>query len=265
MRFDSRLLGLPASILFFITSAANSAESAQENQTPTPNQWPWNLPKHVKYWPEDPPHRRRDLEAIEENLRQGRTPVGVMKMSTDEGEKFYMEYWQFEGEPQQTIIPSPDIYSRKQEEEAALLANLSMEAEYRAPFALHAETGSSNWAQEMKIRSELGSRSAAAALAILERRGYSCPSGTMDCSAIGYPNSCCYTTETCFVIPDTGLGPVGCCPNGSSCGGSISTCNSPNTACADSLGGGCCIPNFVCEGVGCKSSFPDQMRPNTNP
>jgi hypothetical protein len=95
MRLNSKILGLPASMLFFIASQATSAQSGQDDQSLT--EWPWNLPKHVRYWPEDPPHRRRDLEAIAEHLSLGRSPVGVMKMSPDEGEKFYMEYWQFEG------------------------------------------------------------------------------------------------------------------------------------------------------------------------
>jgi hypothetical protein len=172
-----------------------------------------------------------------------------MKMSTDEGEKFYMEYWQFEQDPGGKGKLEVPLTARHEEPDAASLANVSMP--FRAPLALHTEHESSY--DDLKARKVLEGRNAVAALAILEKRAFTCPTGYAGCSAVGYPNSCCSTSETCFVIQDTGLGPVGCCPNGRTCGGTITSCGS-NTACADSLGGGCCIPNYVCAGVGCK--FP---------
>ncbi len=87
------------------------------------------------------------------------------------------------------------------------------------------------------------------------------PSGTASCAGIGYPNSCCSTSDNCFVITDTGYGPVGCCPSDTTCGGTISGCDYPNTACADNLGGGCCIPNYICAGVGCKPSQSLKIMP----
>src|SRR6187402_2996761 len=138
MRFASRLLALPASILILIASHATSAQSANQDDQ-SPEQWTYNFPPHVKFWPEDPPHRRRDLEAIEEHIRLGRKPVGVMKMSPDEGEKFYMEYWQFEGELGQTEQASRSLRRGNVEEEARLLANTSMAVPFKAPFMLHTE------------------------------------------------------------------------------------------------------------------------------
>ena len=254
MRLASKIMSLPAAILLLISSHSNSALAIEHDQAPV--QWPYNLPKHVKYWPEDPPNRRRDLEAIEEHLRLGRNPVGVMKMPADEGEKFYPEYWQFEGELEPSFMDTSTSHLRirDEEEEAILQANTSAEILYRPPFALHTEHESNSVGyQDLRARKALEHRGAATALGILEKKQFACPNGTSDCSSIGYPNSCCATDETCFVIQDTGLGPVGCCPNGSSCGGTITNCNAPNTACADNLGGGCCIPNYVCAGVGCKS------------
>jgi len=175
-------------------------------------------------------------------------------MSPDEGEKFYMDYWQFEGELDQSRLSdtSTALRGRDEEEEARLLANASAAASFRPPFALHTKEGSDPLSYEdLRARKAIEGRNAAAVLAALEKRGFVCPTGTSDCSAINYPNSCCATGETCFAIQDTGLGPVGCCPNGSNCGGTIIDCNAPNTACADNLGGGCCIPNYVCAGVGC--------------
>ena len=185
-------------------------------------------------------------------------------MSADEGEKFYMEYWQFGGELEQSELSdtTTSLRIRDEEEEARLLANASAVLSFRLPFALHSEDGSDPLSYEdLRARKAIEGRNAAAVLAMLDKRDFVCPTGTANCSAINYPNSCCSTSETCFAIQDTGFGPVGCCPNGSTCGGTISACSAPNTSCDDSLGGGCCIPNYVCAGVGCKSSsmnFEDQ-------
>jgi len=165
-------------------------------------------------------------------------------MSPDPGEKFYVEYWQFEDK---TNVEERNLRARNEDEEARILANVSAVVEYRTPFALH--TGE-NGDQEMKIRAAVGR--SAAVLAALEKRDFTCPVGTNACASIGYPNSCCPAAEDCFQIQDTGLGPVGCCPRGNSCSGTITTCGSPNSACPQSLGGGCCLPGFVCQGVGCK-------------
>jgi hypothetical protein len=247
MRRNLNILALPASILALLALHTTSVLSAEDDQSP--KQWPYNLPPHVKYWPEDPPNRRRDLEAIEEHIRLGRSPVGIMKMSADEGEKFYMEYWQFEGEiGQSNILGESSISLRKgdEDEEARLLVNTSAILSFRPPFMLHTEESTYG---DLRARRTLEARNA---LAILEKRQFACPTGTADCSSIGESNYCCATGETCFSIQDTGLGPVGCCPTGSTCGGTVTTCNSPNTPCADSLGGGCCIPNYVCAGIGCE-------------
>ncbi|TVY83810.1 hypothetical protein LSUE1_G001224 [Lachnellula suecica] len=235
MRISS-MFSLPASILLLIASHTVSAEAIQDSQYPA-RRAP-NLPAQAKRFQETT-DRRRD---VEERLRLGRSPVGVMKMSPDEGEKFYMEYWQFEEDAVQTRMLDAPLPARDEDEEARLLANASAAISFRPPFALHTDY------EDLRAR---GLMDSAAVLTVLQKRGFVCPVGTADCSAIGYPNSCCNTDETCFTIQDTGLGPVGCCPKGSSCGGTISTCNAPNTACADTLGGGCCIPNYTCEGVGC--------------
>jgi progranulin len=256
MRLDLRILGLPASLLFLLVSHTISAHTAQDDQSPV--QMKWSLPIQAKRWPADSPQRRRQLEAVEEHLRLGRSPVGVLKMSDDDGEKFYMEYWQFEGMLEQSLLSDAStlVRARDEEEEALLLANASAVVSFRPPFALHTEEVPDPLSfEDLRARRAIEGRDSAAVLAMLEKRGFVCPTGTADCSGISQPNYCCPTTETCFAIQDTGLGPVGCCPNGSTCGGTISGCNAPNSPCDDSLGGACCIPNYVCAGVGCKSSF----------
>ena len=88
---------------------------------------------------------------------------------------------------------------------------------------------------------------------MLQKRGFDCPTGTSACTSISQPNYCCATGETCSVIADTGLGPVGCCPAGLSCAGDIKVCNTAagQTACSQDLGGACCVAGFACYDVGC--------------
>jgi hypothetical protein len=219
-------LSLPASIILLVISQGSAIQIGRDELSLT---------------------QRGGSKAIE-GLQRDRNLVGVMKMSLDEGEKFYMEYWQFEQGVEERSKRKVPLQRRDEEAEVGLLANISMP--FRPPLALHTEYESSY--EDLKARKVLEGRNAAAAMAILEKREFVCPTGYASCSAVGYPNSCCSTSETCFVIQDTGLGPVGCCPNGNTCGGTITSCSASNTACADELGGGCCIPNYVCAGVGCK-------------
>jgi hypothetical protein len=239
MRLDSKLLSLPASILLLVATYSEPLLAAEERSTV---RWPLNLLSNIRTGAGDSESR---VEAPED-FSNGRRPPAVLKMSDDEGEKFYMEYWQFEGnaQMQKPLLGTSSTSLRKRDvkEEARLLSNASLEISFRPAFALHTESDLDS--HGLRARG-------AAALALLEGRDFTCPTGTASCAAIGYPNSCCGTGETCFNIQDTGLGPVGCCP-GNNCGGAITNCDAPNTACADTLGGGCCIPNYVCAGVGCK-------------
>ena len=203
-------------------------------------------------------------------------PTAIRRMSPDQGEKFFHDYAAF---PESDLSSQADFladvraasapplaarrYALVDEADADLLAaNASAELTFRPPFAPHFE---SDLKLDQQSRLDGGGdeskrswhalevfRRAASALSILQGRQWSCPGGTNSCSNIGFPNSCCATGETCVKITDTGLGSVGCCPSGSNCGGSISNCAPGNTPCASDIGGGCCIPGFVCQGVGCK-------------
>lgn len=223
--------------------------------------WPLNLSFNLRYWSGG--SANRDVQTTHEGTGNYRRPVGVKKMSDDEGEKFYMEYWQFEGNTQHQspmlgMSSGDSLWRRDEEDEAQLRANLSVPVSYRPAYNLHTEHDFNR--QDLRARGQ----EAAAALAMLEKRQWACPTGTSSCSNIGKPYSCCSVDETCFNITDTGLGPVGCCPNGSTCGGTITKCDYPNTACSDALGGGCCIPNYVCAGVGCMYSYLGMNGRETN-
>ncbi|KAI6250541.1 hypothetical protein HI914_01185 [Erysiphe necator] len=211
---------------------------------------------HVKRWlnnpskshfddrPENLSNRRRDLSEKVDLMRE-KHRVGVMKMTADEGQKFFHKYWIYEGDDY--LDDSRD-------------ANLSKRDEYgnfssvpMAPFIrplLPSMFGSPQGSEE-RPDGVLERRNPAAVLAYLQKRDFQCPKGTADCSAIGHPNSCCPLSDVCFAIEDTGLGPVGCCRRGKKCGGTINNCNNSNTPCPSSLGGGCCLQNYVCGGVGC--------------
>ncbi|PBP21490.1 hypothetical protein BUE80_DR007690 [Diplocarpon rosae] len=263
MRLDS-IFALPASILLLITS--HTTAQTREDLEP-PAKWPSYLPPHVKFYPEDPPSRRRDLEPADQHLRLGRKPVGVMKMSEAEGEKFYMDYWRFERpleEPQTSVGVADSLRKRDLEEEERVAANASAVTNFRPPFVLHTEDSDAadSGATELRFRDSRR------VLAELRKRAFTCPTGTADCSAIGFPGSCCSTSEVCFNIEDTGLGAMNSslvvvitkiftvtASSITMTSTSVSTVTSTpkNSACpldaqscAASLGGGCCPINRVC-------------------
>ncbi|ESZ92631.1 hypothetical protein SBOR_6985 [Sclerotinia borealis F-4128] len=253
MRLSLDILGLPTSILLLLVSQTDPVQAVDDDNRLLV-QWPRDLAVHVKYWFYGSASARasakRDGGLEEDGIVVVESPVGILKMSEDEGEKFFTEYWRFGGEDSQSSLNGRDGFLRQRDlkEEARSLANSSIPLSFRAPFALHTDDRSGPLDYE-EIRAR--GKDSAAILAILEKRDFQCPTGTSNCSSIGYPNSCCATDEICFQITDTGLGPVGCCPSGGNCGGSITNCASPNTPCSDDIGGGCCIPNYVCASVGC--------------
>ncbi|KAL2255857.1 hypothetical protein VTK26DRAFT_2604 [Humicola hyalothermophila] len=199
-----------------------------------------------------------------------RLPTAVRKMPPDQGAKFHPSYYAFPNDAIFAAAAKPHTppaaaaaRSIHEAHDAFLLAsNASTELPLRPPFAVL--SGPEEEGQEQEREGEHPHhrprippqwdlfRRAASALAFLEKRQWACPRGTSSCAAIGFPNSCCQQGETCVEVPDTGLGPVGCCPAGATCSGGVSGCSGGSTPCGSEIGGGCCIPGFVCEGVGCK-------------
>ena len=211
------------------------------------------------------------IEAQEQQQQQQQQlPTAIKKMSPDQGEKFLHEYAAFadsDALPQNGYLvggrsapeglPVVRRHGLYEDADSDLLAhNSSAELFFRPPFAPHLESDMVVQTGDEGLRRRWSAqelfRRAASALAHLQGRQWLCPSGTNSCSSIGFPNSCCASGETCVQIEDTGLGSVGCCPSGANCSGSIKNCASGNTPCASEIGGGCCIPGFVCQGVGCK-------------
>lgn len=214
--------GLIALILLWVSPTAVIATSEQSEL-----QWPHNIPRHLKYFPEEEMRVKRSLE-IQERLRKEK-PVGMKKMSEDEGEMFFLDNWIFAGDG--------DIKQGNAKREESVNASVPV----LSPLRPHYE------------RSVLDSMRRFAARAALLARDFKCPEGTNSCSSIGAPNSCCGTSDTCIRIQDTGLGSVGCCPQGRTCAGAIS-CDVRNgySSCPDSPNGGCCLPGYSCRDVGCE-------------
>jgi hypothetical protein len=167
--------------------------------------------------------------AIQSQLAQ--TPVrGIKKMSDDEGEKFFLDYWYFE-EGNSTGLQSPT----KSETGTPGLQPRSYP--YQPSYSLDLDDPA-NWMGHFSP---------------LLRRDFKCPAGTNACTSINRPNSCCSTGSTCEIVKDTGSGDVGCCPSGKTCSGTIGSCQHGYTSCPASLGGGCCIPGYECVSGGCMS------------
>lgn len=162
------------------------------------------------------------------------TVQGVRKMSADEGEKFYLEYWSFvdagalAGYENSTSV-FQDLKGRGDVDNAHPIF-LARSFPLRSASSL--EQSESGWG--------------------LETRDFSCPSGTNACTSIGRSDRCCSSGSTCEIVTDTGSGDVGCCPSGETCSRIVGSCQSGYTMCSQALGGGCCIPGYECVPGGCQ-------------
>ncbi|KEF55985.1 uncharacterized protein A1O9_07565 [Exophiala aquamarina CBS 119918] len=229
-----RLAALPPSLLCLIANAlVPSAGSSQP--------WPYNLPPDAKYYPEDERLLKRETD-IQQRLLQ--CPIqGVRKMSGDPGEKFYLDYWHFESEGYEEQKETDG--ERGSSDILPIWANatsLSLWTSFDSPARVH-DTPTDHQRPRLLAR--------VPGLHFFDQRDFKCPSDTSACTSINRPNSCCGTGSTCIIVQDTGLGDVGCCPNGQTCAGSLGSCAEGYTDCPNNPGGGCCIPGYACFEVGC--------------
>jgi hypothetical protein len=208
------ILALPATLLALITA---STINAQEHLRPADL-----LPEHQT-------HLKLERQAQEQ--LQWQQPIGMRKMSSDEGEKFFLHYWDFGDSSAEAETLEEYI------EDAKKYANTS--SQLLAPLAPHFERAHT-------FRRFPGYN-------LFARDWGSCPTGTKSCTDIERPNSCCSETDSCIIVDDTGNGDVGCCPQGGSCGTSISDCDASagQTSCPQSENKGCCIAGYACYDVGC--------------
>ncbi|KAF2155638.1 hypothetical protein K461DRAFT_274653 [Myriangium duriaei CBS 260.36] len=173
---------------------------------------------------------------------RSRQPIGVRKMSDDEGEMFFLDYWQLDPLASRASIQS-DLTD----------TGNSTYQPFNPPLSPHSDSYHSS--KSLRIAHQLF------------KRDFQCPTNTFACTSIGQPNNCCANGETCISVQDTGLGPVGCCPQGQSCGGAVASCNTAQgySSCPGSPNGGCCIPGYSCQGVGCVLTGTSVLTPTPAP
>ncbi|CCF46856.1 hypothetical protein CH063_00083 [Colletotrichum higginsianum] len=178
-------------------------------------------------------------------------PMAIRKMSPNAGEKLLPHDLAFSDDTFTTpLSPSEELLAARMVDDP-FLYNASFP--YRPPFAEHLKSANQGWEHL---------RRAAEVLHILESR-QSCPTNMNSCENIGSPNKCCMSNEACVRVQDERVGNVACCPKGASCSGAVGACPSGTTSCDAELSGGCCIPGYVCQGVGCVPRPPPA--PSTAP
>ncbi|PWY81862.1 hypothetical protein BO70DRAFT_362299 [Aspergillus heteromorphus CBS 117.55] len=178
---------------------------------------------------------------------------GVRKMTSDEGEKFFLDYWQFDEDHPHTVSSggnASDIPDRSSSQTQP--PSVETETSERVDFQPRSYPFQPSFPSDDL---EVERRGWSEHFSPLLRREFKCPSGTFGCTSIDRPDSCCSTGDTCVLVTDTGSGDVGCCPSGETCSGTIGSCQDGYTSCSSALGGGCCIPGYSCVSGGCMRVF----------
>ncbi|KAF4988972.1 hypothetical protein FGRMN_9445 [Fusarium graminum] len=171
------------------------------------------------------------------------SPTAIRKLAPNPSDKLLREHLAFAPlhilSPREAAAAAISFIDKQDDE---LLSRNATERFYRPAFAPHSE----------ESRDTL-LRRAAEVLALLERRS-SCPEGMNSCSDIDSEVKCCQQGTYCVDVGDAVAGGIACCPDGASCGGGVGACPDGSTSCSEALGGGCCIPGYVCQGLGCVPS-----------
>ncbi|KAJ5281259.1 hypothetical protein N7478_006631 [Penicillium angulare] len=170
-----------------------------------------------------------------------KTIHGVRKMSPDEGEKFFLDYWTFLDDSQGLLSDRSIVDHDSANANADDQASDEDTSNDYLTYLFHQRPSPFN--PSFPWEGNHGS--------LLEARDFKCPTGTYACSSIGRSDRCCSTGDTCENVKDTGSGDVGCCPNGKKCSDTVGLCPNPWTTCSEALGGGCCIPGYQCVPGGC--------------
>jgi len=181
------------------------------------------------------------LALISQALANDQLPTAIRKLSPDLNEKLLPEHLAFA--PLRALTPGDASSAALDllENQETSLGNVGLDARnYLPAFARHHED-----TEDSVLRR------AAEVMAMLERRS-SCPAKMNSCESIGARNKCCQEGTVCTRVEDSTVAGVACCPEGSSCGGKVGDCPSEAISCPAQLGGGCCIPGYVCQGSGCK-------------
>ncbi|KAJ5946656.1 hypothetical protein N7454_003495 [Penicillium verhagenii] len=199
---------------------AGSTFSATTTNYPNSSLEATNVSPSSTYYSEDDILRRNN--EIESRLANA-SIHGLRKMSPDEGEKFFLDYWSFGPESQIQHNDTSNV-----EDDLPLDLFTLRSYPFRPSFPFEANHGG-----------------------LLGSRDFKCPTGTFACTSIERSDRCCSTGDKCEKVQDTGSGDVGCCPLGVTCTNLIGACPGNQTLCSEALGGGCCIPGYECVVGGC--------------
>ncbi|KAL6906970.1 hypothetical protein GGI43DRAFT_396306 [Trichoderma evansii] len=169
--------------------------------------------------------------------------TAIKKQLPDANEKLFPDHLAFEPlpalDPFETTVAA-NLWRDEQEDKDA--SSNDSTKRYHPAFSYHFQESEEDLLKR-----------AADVLVILQNRA-SCPSGTESCSAIGSPDKCCADGSYCTNVSDSDAEQIACCPDGAMCGGGVGACPTDAVSCPSELGGGCCIPGYVCVGVGCVPS-----------
>ncbi|KAI9036153.1 putative GPI anchored protein [Aspergillus affinis] len=206
----------------------------------------------------DPVDTHANLSQIPDDILQrnaviqthlAQRPVrGVKKMSNDEGEKFFLDYWYFE---EDAVDGNANTTTERLQERQETATNEHLAT--KEQLDLQPRSYPHHPSLLLNRRDEASDTHGwmAAQFSPLFRRDFKCPANTFSCASIDRPNSCCNAGDTCELVKDTGSGDVGCCPTGQDCSGTIGKCQQGYSSCSASQGGGCCIPGYDCVSGGC--------------
>ena len=226
MRELKALLMLPTSLIVFTLLCGADAQELQ---------WPYNLPRTAKYYPEQEAQVKRGLD-VEKKLAW-QTPVGIKKLGDDPGEKFFLDDWDFGGLKDEGWSYGPQHGDDRRLQppahwtECANASNPLQLLPVLAPHTNHNRPHFGLFGRDIFLRS------------------FQCPSGTTSCSSIGESDLCCPNGEACVKTSNG----AGCCPSGETCGEEVGSCDTSAgyTSCPNSSNGGCCVPGASCLGDGC--------------
>lgn len=166
--------------------------------------------------------------------------TAIKKQVPNANEKLFPEHLAFELLPRLTPFETTAAVNLWLDDQDDADASSNSTKRYRPAFSNHFHDSEENLM-----------RRAADVLAILQNRA-ACPGGMDSCSSIGAPNKCCPDGTYCTNVSDSDAGQVACCPDGATCGGGVGSCPGGAVSCPADLGGGCCIPGYVCQGIGCE-------------
>lgn len=194
-------------------------------------------------------YQQREYHYYEAKL--ARVPLqGIRKMSSDPGEKFFFEYYNFVDDAEYQHRDDEEYQHRDgnsgSDNGSAIMLGCQTLARIYPPSAAFPLSDSDD-EDEATFMSMPMLR--------FSGRSFQCPAGTNSCASINRPDRCCRVGDTCELVAQNGGGGgavVGCCPAGQSCFGVIGSCAEGYTTCSQTLGGGCCIPGYECVQGGCE-------------